>query len=137
MNKEILKKAWFLALLLLVITIALGLFLAFVSRILGMDDYALIGIASMAGVILIGQIYVANFKEVMPNNLRWKVIVFYILPQIVVGALYPLVAETFSYGIFMIILIAASILYSLLIYHSLGYVGKMYLKMLQKRGTMD
>ena len=132
MDKMLLKNAWSLAVLLLVINIALGLIMLFVINLLNLDS-SLSGIAGMLGAMLVGQIYVTKFKEIMSKKLRINVTAIYILAQILLGSLYILTLDVLNYLSSFGILIGISIFYSLFIYSMLGFGGKTYLKALQKK----
>jgi hypothetical protein len=132
MDKMLLKNAWSLAGLLLVINIALGLIMLFVINLLNLDS-SLSGIAGMLGAMLVGQIYVTKFKEIMSKKLRINVTAIYILAQILLGSLYILTLDVLNYLSSFGILIGISIFYSLFIYSMLGFGGKTYLKALQKK----
>jgi hypothetical protein len=132
MDKTLLKNSWVLAGLLLVVNIVLGLIMLLIFNFLKISS-SLAGIAGIAGAMLVGQIYTANFKEIMPKKLRINATAIYTLAQIVLGSLYLFILGMSNNLSFFGILIVISLFYSLFIYWMLGSAGKTYLKALQKK----
>ncbi len=139
MNKELLKKPWILTLLLLGISIVLGLLLSVIIDFFGLGSTGMSSVSSIVGAMIVGQIYAANFKELMPKKLRINVTIIYNSIQFVLGfllglILFPeIVLEISSFFLFLGILLGFCVLFSFVIYFMLGTGGKAYLKSTEKR----
>ncbi len=133
MDKTLLKNSWILAGLLLVISIILGLIILSVVDFFKLSS-STSGITIIVGAMLVGQIYVMNFKELMPKKLRINVTIIYVLPQIALVLLYIFILDVpIDYLLFFSILIPICLFYSFILYWTLGFGGWIYLKALQKR----
>lgn len=139
MNKELLKKPWILTLLLLGISIVFGMLILVVVNFFDLGSTGVSSVSSIVGAMIVGQIYAANFKELMPKKLRIKVTLIYNSIQFVLGFLLgmmlfqEIVLEISSFFLFLGILLGFCVLFSFIIYFMLGTGGKAYLKSTEKR----
>lgn len=138
MNKELLRKPWMLALLLLGISIIIGLVFFAIVTLLNIQNRSISALTSIIGAMIVGQIYTFNFKEIMPNKTRRSVTIIYTLIQLVLGILFALILIpelVLDLKILLLVLggvIIISFIYALGIYWMLGTGGKSYIKMLEK-----
>ncbi len=134
-----LREPWVVAVLLFVISAVIGLIFFAVVEFLNLGSTSLSSISGLIGAMIVGQVYVGCFKEVMPKKVRKKVAMIYLAIQIVLGFLYglilrpELVLDSRDLLFFSGLLVVIAILYSLAVYWMLGLGGKSYLKALEKR----
>ncbi|MEM5777210.1 MAG: hypothetical protein QXJ06_02075 [Candidatus Aenigmatarchaeota archaeon] len=131
MNKDLLKKSWFLALLLIFLSFILALGSYFLNSIRG-DNTSIEGIFStgITAAVIVGFIYASNFKDVVPMKLRIETSIIVLIFQIIINAIYGILfSETIT---FFFVFFVISIFYSLVIYFLLYLSGKIYLKFSRK-----
>jgi len=133
MDKKLLKSPWMLAALLLAIGILIGFIFLAVAQALKLTSYSMSAAAGFITAMLVGQIYSASFKEVMPKKLRLNATAIYIIAQLMLGLMYFIALDIPNMPLFLGLLIGFSALYFVLTYFALGWGGKSYLKSLAKK----
>jgi len=132
MKKELLKNAWILAGLILVINLVLGLIFQVIFILLKTTNY-LSSVAGLLSAYLVGYVYSSNFRQIMPKHLRFNTTVIYIIAGIIIGGIsLSLVVEQFNY-VLMAILLGTNLLYAVIIYFMLGLAGKYVLAKHKKK----
>jgi len=135
MNKEIFHKAWFLTVLLLLIDIVLVGITFLVFSLFKIPLSSAMGIATIvvsAGIL--GQFYSYKFKQIMPKKLRFRIVIYFAIIQIIALILLSLLDPVpFTLGVWFIMIIAGIILLSLEslgLYFLLASPGEKNLKMI-------
>ncbi len=126
------KNAWILAGLLFGITILVSLLLWGIEVVILGDDGVLASISGIISAMIVGMIYSTQTKEVMPQELRKKVTMIYILPQIILGIIYLLLVRNDNLTFILFLLGISLIVAAALTYWLLHSGGKMYLKGFEK-----
>jgi len=140
-KQSLLKNPWILALLLLGISFGTW-FIAFILLIgpiaLGLlPEELLESMGRSAGIVapmFLGYIYAFKFKETMPKNLRIEVLMIYLVPQfiLVLLILFVLAREIFAMIWFVPITVLLLVICFAGMYFMIGAGGKSYAKALEK-----
>jgi len=142
MNKNILKNSWVLAGLLILINLILALISLAIEYFIDIGS-ALASVVSIISTMVVGQIYAINFKEIMPKKIRINVTLIYLVSNLLVLFLFfsftEILFPSLSRALFVILMMVISLVICLplffLIYWLLGYGGKSYLKMMEKKAA--
>ena len=120
-----LNNAWLLSLILLGISLLIGLAGSFISKTSGT-------ISGMLAAWILGNIYSAKFKAIMPKDLRIKTTTIYIITQLIIGLVVLYSMDLMGINIVALaiagVVIFVSLIEALVIYWSLGSAGKKYIK---------
>jgi len=130
--KELLRNSWILAVLVFVISVFVGFVITFIFGEVSMAASAVCGFIAAMGV---GQIYTYAFREVMTKRLRFKTALDFFIIQAAMGGLVLIMLVNIPWWLFVIFMLVI-IPYSLLIYWSLGFGGRMQLKGLERKNKI-
>jgi len=131
MNKNLLNNSWILAGLLFAISTIVRLIILAVVKFIGMGSATISNIAGLIGAMIVGQIYSMNFKEIMPKRLRINVTIVYIISEMILGISYVL-----WFGLTKLLLgllVGLQLFIAIIIYFTLGFAGKNYIRSLKTR----
>lgn len=128
-QQSALNNIWLLSLILLGISLLIGFAGSFIDKTISI-------ISGIVAAWIVGYIYSAKFKIIMPKDTRMETTTIYIIAQLIIGfiILYfmDLIGTNITTLIIVGVMIVVSLIDGLIIYWILGSAGKYYIKIIQK-----